>query len=226
MLRKPQRSAKADVFAKRAAQILIETQAVLFRPEDPFTLTSGKKSPTYTDCRKLIGFADERRELMQMGMELLEDEIGLDNIDVIAGGETAGIPYAGFLSTMMHKPMAYIRKKPKGFGRGARIEGMMSENDRVLLVEDMTTDGGSKMSFVDGVRETGAQCNHCFVVFFYDIFEGSLENLQNNGVDMYYLATWYDVLQCAKENNYFAPEQITAVEAFLQDPQKWQAENQ
>ena len=225
MLRKPQRSAKADVFAKRAAQILIETQAVLFRPEDPFTLTSGKKSPTYTDCRKLIGFADERRELMQMGMELLEDEIGLDNIDVVAGGETAGIPYAGFLATMMHKTMAYIRKKPKGFGRGARIEGMMAENDRVLLVEDMTTDGGSKMSFVDGVRETGAKCNHCFVVFFYDIFEGSLENLQNNGVDMYYLATWYDVLQCAKENNYFTTEQITAVEAFLQDPQKWQAEN-
>ena len=226
MLRKPQRSAKADVFAKRTAQILIETQAVLFRPEDPFVLTSGKKSPTYTDCRKLIGFAKERQELMEMAMELLNDSIGLDNIDVVAGGETAGIPYAGFLSTMMKKNMAYIRKKPKGFGRGARIEGNLQDDERTLLVEDLTTDGGSKMSFVEAVREAGGICEHCFVVFFYDIFENSLENLKEQGLQMHYLATWYDVLECAKENQYFTEEQISSVEKFLEAPQTWQEQNQ
>lgn len=225
MLRKPIRSAKADQFAKGTAKILLETQAVLFRPEAPFVLTSGKKSPTYTDCRKLIGFVDQRHQLMQMGVELLQDAMGLDAFDVVAGGETAGIPYAGFLATMMHKNMAYIRKKPKGFGRGARIEGNLKDGDTVLLVEDMATDGGSKMSFVDGIRDAGGVCNHCFVVFFYDIFEGALENLQNQNLTLHYLATWYDILAYVKEHNYFTPAQIDGVEQFLQDPTTWQSQN-
>lgn len=226
MLTPPQnRTEQQTLFAKTTAKILLDTQAVLFQPDNPFTLTSGKKSPTYTDCRKLIGFANERQTLMDMGMDLIESNIGWNTIDVVAGGETAGIPYAGFLSTLAQKNMAYIRKKPKGFGRGARIEGNLQNGDSVLLVEDMATDGGSKMSFVDGVRDAGGVCNHCFVVFFYDIFEGSLQRLADQNLTLHYLATWYDVLQVAREQNYFPPAHIDAVEQFLNDPEKWQAEN-
>ncbi|MGB1361338.1 MAG: orotate phosphoribosyltransferase, partial [Alphaproteobacteria bacterium] len=181
--------------AKTAAQILIDTQAVLFRPEEPFVLTSGKKSPVYVDCRKLIAFPKERQLLMKMGGEILKDAGIADTFDVVAGGETAGIPYSAWIADVLNKPMAYIRKKPKGFGRGARIEGNMQEGDNVLLVEDMTTDGGSKVSFVDGIRDAGAKCEHCFVVFSYGIFPDKIKQLEDEvGLKLHYLATWWDVL--------------------------------
>ena len=109
---------------KSAAKILIDTKSVLFRPEEPFILTSGKKSPVYVDCRKLIAFPEERQILMRMGGELLRNAGVAEDFDVVAGGETAGIPYSAWIADVLHKPMAYIRKKPKGFGRGARIEGL------------------------------------------------------------------------------------------------------
>ena len=97
-------------------------------------------------------------------------EAGFEAFDVIAGGETAGIPFAALLAERLALPMAYVRKKPKGYGRNARIEGPMGEGDRVLLVEDLATDGGSKLSFVEAIRETGATCGHTAVIFSYGIF--------------------------------------------------------
>ena len=216
-----------DEIAKRAAKILIDTESVLFRPENPFTLTSGKKSPVYVDCRKLIAFPDERQSLMRMGGEILKDANLFDSFDVVAGGETAGIPYGAWMADVLHKSMAYIRKKPKGFGRGARIEGNMQEGDTVLLVEDMTTDGGSKVSFVEGIREAGAVCNHCFVVFSYGIFPDAIEKLeQENDLKLHYLATWWDVLEYAKDQSYFKTEDdLKSVEAFLNNPTQWQIDN-
>ena len=212
---------------KIAAQILIDTGAVLFRPEDPFVLTSGKKSPVYVDCRKLIAFPKERQLLMKLGGEILTDAGIANDFDVVAGGETAGIPYSAWIADVLNKPMAYIRKKPKGFGRGARIEGDMQEGDNVLLVEDMTTDGGSKVSFVDGIREAGANCNHCFVVFSYGIFPDKIAELESeHNLKLHYLATWWDVLEYAKETNYFKTEaDFENVKSFLENPDKWQEDN-
>ena len=95
-------------------------------------------------------------------------EMGYEAFDNIAGGETAGIPFAALVAERLALPMTYVRKKPKGYGRNARIEGAMTEGQRVLLVEDLTTDGGSKLSFVDAIRETGATCGHTAVIFYYD----------------------------------------------------------
>ncbi len=213
--------------AKVAAKILIDTKSVLFRPEDPFTLTSGKKSPVYVDCRKLIAFPEQRQTLMRMGGEVLKKAGIADTFDVIAGGETAGIPYSAWIADVLHKPMAYIRKKPKGFGRGARIEGNMQEGDNVLLVEDMTTDGGSKVSFVNGIRDAGAKCHHCFVVFSYGIFPEAIEALEKDAdLKLHYLATWWDVLAYAKEKEYFKTEaDLQSVERFLNNPAQWQEDN-
>ena len=213
--------------AKSAAKILIDTQSVLFCPENPFTLTSGKKSPVYVDCRKLIAFPQERQSLMRMGGEILKSEGLFDSFDVIAGGETAGIPYSAWMADILNKPMAYIRKKPKGFGRGARIEGNMQEGDNVLLVEDMTTDGGSKISFVDGIRDAGASCHHCFVVFSYGIFPNEIAKLESeDGLKLHALATWWDVLAYAKEQSYFATDaDLKSVEVFLDNPTQWQEDN-
>ena len=211
--------------ARITARILIETKSVLFRPEDPFVLTSGRTSPVYIDCRRLIGFPRARGKLMDMGAELIEEAIGFESIDVVAGGETAGIPFASWIADRLMLPMAYVRKQPKGFGRNARIEGLVKEGDRALLVEDLATDGGSKISFVEGLREAGATCAHTFVIFHYGIFPQGVTNLESHGVKLHALATWWDVLSCAEEENYFQPSALGAVREYLNDPKAWSDAN-
>ena len=97
-------------------------------------------------------------------------------------------------------PMQYVRKKPKGFGRNAQIEGLLTEGQRVLLVEDLTTDSRSKINFINALRTAGATVNHCFVLFHYNIFKESVSVLKDIDVDLHALATWWDVLRVAKEN--------------------------
>ena len=184
-------------FAQQAAEILIDIGAVSIRTDAPFTLTSGKKSPVYVDCRRIISFPKERQKLMKMALQVLENTIPFD---AVAGGETAGIPFAAWISELMSLPMIYVRKKPKGFGQNKRIEGLVKPNQNILLVEDLATDGGSKMSFVNAIREAGGNCTTCFVIFHYGIFEKSLEQLKAQNVSLIELATWKDILDVLKES--------------------------
>ncbi|MEM1101172.1 MAG: orotate phosphoribosyltransferase, partial [Pseudomonadota bacterium] len=157
--------ASKEEMARWTARMLLEIGAVNFRPEEPYILASGKPSPSYIDCRKLISFPRIRSTLMDFLVATVMRDAGFEAFDNIAGGETAGIPFAALVAERMALPMTYVRKKPKGYGRGARIEGHMTEGERVLLVEDLTTDGGSKLSFVDAIREAGAECGHTEVIF-------------------------------------------------------------
>ncbi|MCH7935799.1 MAG: orotate phosphoribosyltransferase [Proteobacteria bacterium] len=203
------------------AKLLLDIGAVNFRPEEPYTLTAGWASPVYIDCRRVISFPDARRRIIGLAIEKLETAIGFDNIDAIAGGETAGIPYAAWIAQARYKPMLYVRKKPKGFGRDAQIEGNLEPGQRVLLVEDLATDGGSKVIFVDALREAGAEVSDIFVVFFYGAFPGAGETMAGLGVDLHYLATWNDVLKAAGEGQYFDQDAIDGVRDFLDDPVQW-----
>lgn len=208
--------------AKISAKILLDTKSVLFNAREPFTYTSGKQSPVYVDCRRLISFPAERGQLMDFAADMLR----MTGADYIAGGETAGIPYAAFISDRMELPMLYVRKKPKGFGRMAQIEGCMDENGKeVVLVEDLQTDGGSKELFVNVLREAGAKVHHAFVIFHYGIFKASEENMKKLGINLHCLCTWWDVLDVAREQNYFDEETLGSVEAFLNDPTGWQEAN-
>ncbi len=117
----------------------------------------------------------------------------------MAGGETAGIPFAAWIANRLMLPMQYVRKKPKGFGRNAQIEGEILEGQRVLLVEDLTTDGRSKMTFCNALRQAGAKVDHVFVMFNYDVFPESQRVLKELDVRLHALATWRDVLAVAKD---------------------------
>lgn len=207
--------------ARIAAGILLETQSVLMRPDEPFTLTSGRQSPVYVDCRRLIAFPRARRRLMKMAAALIEERIGFEALDVVAGGETAGIPFAAWLADHLMLPMCYVRKQAKGFGRNARIEGNLAAGQRALLVEDMATDGGSKLSFVEALREAEAECEHTFVIFHYDIFPAGIEKLRDAGVHLHALATWWDVIALAESNGAFDRAGLKTVRAFLEDPEGW-----
>ena len=210
--------------AAASAQILLDTKSVLFNSREPFTFTSGRISPVYVDCRRLISFPKERGILMDFGADILRK--ACPDLGYCAGGETAGIPYAAFMSERLNLPMLYVRKKPKGFGRMAQIEGCMDEEGKkVILVEDLQTDGGSKKVFIDALREAGAVVEHSFVVFHYGILPKSEENNKAMGVKLHALTTWWAVLEMAKELKYFDPETIASVEEFLHAPDKWAEAN-
>ncbi|AXI42785.1 orotate phosphoribosyltransferase [Sulfitobacter sp. SK011] len=208
--------------ARLTARMLLEIKAVHFNAEEPFTLASGLPSPTYIDCRKLISHPRIRATLMDFMTVTVMRNAGFEAFDNIAGGETAGIPFAAMVAERMGLPMTYVRKKPKGYGRNARIEGDMSPGQRVLLVEDLTTDGGSKLSFVDAIRETGATCGHTAVIFYYDIFPQTENTLGDHGVALHHLCTWWDVLAEAKAQGAFDAATLAEVETFLNAPKKWQ----
>ena len=142
--------------ALTTARILLEIKAINFRPEEPYTFTSGWKSPVYIDCRRIIFFPRARNKICDLGVEKINRHIGYETIEAVAGGETAGIPFAAWIADRMAAPMAYVRKKPKGFGRNALIEGDVPEGKRTLLVEDLTTDGQSKIRFAQALRDAGA----------------------------------------------------------------------
>ncbi|MBM1687973.1 orotate phosphoribosyltransferase [Sulfitobacter geojensis] len=212
----------AAEMARLTARMLLEIKAVNFNSKDPFTLSSGLPSPTYVDCRKLISYPRIRSTLMDFLTVTVMRNAGFEAFDNIAGGETAGIPFAALVAERMALPMTYVRKKPKGYGKNARIEGDMTEGQRVLLVEDLTTDGGSKLSFVDAIRETGATCAHTAVIFYYGIFPQTEKTLGDHGVNLHSLCTWWDVLTEAKAQNAFDAATLQEVEAFLNAPKEWQ----
>ncbi|NDE90202.1 MAG: orotate phosphoribosyltransferase [Alphaproteobacteria bacterium] len=209
--------------ARDAAKMLFDIKAVLFNAEKPFTFTSGTISPVYVDCRKIVSYPKERRALMTMGAAQLKEKLGTNAFDMVAGGETAGIPFGAWLSEELDLPMIYVRKKPKGFGRMAQIEGDLKEGARVLLVEDLASEGTSKIKFCEALRNAGAIVEHTFVIFHYGIFPQSIETLKAIGVDLHGLCTWWDALAVAREMNYFDAKTLDAVEAFLKNPNAWSA---
>ena len=121
--------------------------------------------------------------------------------------------------------MQYIRKKPKGFGRDAQIEGVLEEGARVLLVEDLTTDGGSKIKFAEALKLAGADISNTMAVFYYDIFPKTHKRLEQHGLKLHYLATWWDVLAAIKADPAFSDERVAQVEAFLNAPVEWSKAN-
>jgi len=202
------------------ARVLLDIKAVNFRPDEPYVFTSGRVSPVYIDCRKIISFPAERTKVLDLAAAVTREFIGAGKLDAVAGGETAGIPYAAWLAERLNLPMLYVRKQPKGFGRMAQIEGDMPEGSRVLLVEDLATDGGSKLNFIHALKEAGATVTDTLVVFHYGIFPQSTATLAAEGVRLHGLATWRDVLDEARRGDV-----LDKIEGFLADPDGWAAAN-
>ena len=217
----PTRTPRQQAAARTIANILLETKAVNFRPAEPYTLTAGWASPVYIDCRWLISFPRARRTITLLAREEIEQTIGFESLDSVAGGETAEIPYAAWIADALMLPMQYVRKQPKGFGRDAQIEGDLKEGERVLLVEDLTTDGRSKINFCQALRSAGAVVEHVFVVFHYDIFPETKTVMSDMGVTLHALATWWDVLKVAQAGGHFDIGTMDEVEKFLRDPAGW-----
>jgi len=210
-----------QTIAELTARMYLDTGAVRFMTDKPFIFTSGWASPVYNDSRWLISFPHIRSSLMDFAVAAIGRDIGRDQIDAVAGGETAGIAFAAWIADRLGLPMQYVRKKAKGFGLSAQIEGQLIKGQRVLLVEDLATDGKSKVNFIKALREAGGVCEHCLVLFFYDIYPQGKKILGDLGVTLHSLTTWWDVLKVAKTSGKFDPRMLAEVEKFMNDPAGW-----
>ena len=205
--------------SKEIAKILIDIKSVNFSFDNHFTLTSGLKSPVYVDCRRIISYVKEREFIFKKAINYIKN----NNLkyDLLAGGETAGIPYAAFLADKLSRPMIYIRKKPKGFGINKQIEGNFQKNDNTLLIEDLATDGGSKIIFVNALREAGLKVKDIFVIFYYDIFDFASSELSKLDVKIHSLCTWNDIINYIESERVFKDSEILNLKEFLSNPNSW-----
>lgn len=206
--------------SRTVADIFFQIQAVHCNLEQPFTFTSGTVSPMYVDCRKLISFPRERQEVTRLFTRIVEHDIKRENVQVVAGGETAGIPFAAFLADSLDLPMIYVRKQAKSFGRLREIEGQMEEGTKVLLVEDLNFDAKSKLSFCEGIEGNGGIVKHVLVIFDYGIPQAQA-NLESHGLSLHALTNGRDVVELATQRGYFDQQQLKAIKAFLSNPAGW-----
>jgi len=194
---------------------------VLFRPEDPFTFTSGLRSPVYIDCRRLISFPRARKKLMDLAAELISRHAGFESLDAVAGGETAGIPFAAWIADRLSLPMLYVRKQPKGFGRNAQIEGELKDGARVLLVEDLASEGTSKLNFVRAIRQAGGRIDDAFVISTTASSRRSIRASPPRASPSWRSppgGMWRPPPTASAAS---APASTKAVESFLKDPEAW-----
>ena len=207
--------------AETTAQILLDTGCVLFRPHEPFFFSSGWASPVYVDVKRLISYPLARNKLIDLAVRRILETVGYEAFDVIAGGELAGIPFAAMVADRMNLPLVIVRKQAKGYGPGAQIGGRLEPGKRVLMVEDLTTDGRTKSVFCDGLRRAGAEVRHVFVIFKYGIFDYVVRDLDSRGLELFSLADWDDVIRVARARGALDATTLAEIEDYMSDPIAW-----
>jgi orotate phosphoribosyltransferase len=207
------------------ARMLLEAGAIQVSHDRPFMLAAGWASPVYVDCRRLIGEPRVRREATDLAVAYLERCFGNGlPFDAVAGGETAGIPWAAWIAERLGMKLRYVRKRPLGIGRNAQVEGGSVEGLRVLLIDDLATDTGSKVAFARGLRTAGATVTDTMVLFYNRAFPGGGERLTRLGVSLHAVANWTDVLRLDADD-LLLPADRAVIEHFLSDPGGWSGDH-
>ncbi len=201
--------------AEITGQLLWHHQAIAVNEESPFRLASGDLAPLYINCRRLISFPPTR-DLLIGFLHFLCHERNIE-CDCVAGGETAGIPFGAWLAQRLNKPFVYVRKKPKSYGEGRRLEGV--PEGQILLVEDLLTDGGSKVGFIEGIREAGCTVSDCLVLV--DREQNGVEKLQQMGVRVHPLVGLSTCLAVGESMALLSDESLAGVRRYLADPKAW-----
>ena len=207
--------------SKFTAKILIQIGAINFNLLSPFKLSSGFLSPSYIDCRKIIAYPSAFRAVTDMMIDTIKSDMISQPPSYIIGGETAGIPFAAIIAEKMGLPLSYVRKKLKDYGKNKLIEGEVLTGKNSLLVEDLITDGKSKINFVNNIRAHGIQCDLSLVVFKYNIFNDVDTTLKENNIEVHHLTDWEDVYNEMRNMNKFGPDILSEIRRFLDDPITW-----
>jgi len=196
------------------AEILLNLKCINFSPKKQFKLTSGKKSPIYCDCRRLISFPKEMKTITNLAVKKIKSLNNLKKVSNIAGGESAGIPFATLIASKLNLPMTYIRKEKKKFGKNSQIEGVIKPKENVILVEDLMTDGGSKLKFFQALENAKCDTKALFVIFNYGIIEKNFK-FKKKKITLVSLTNWNAVLKVARKKKIINEKDIMIINDFL-----------
>ena len=196
------------------AEILLDLKCINFSPKKQFKLTSGKKSPIYCDCRRLISFPKEMKTITNLAVKKIKSLNNLKKISNIAGGESAGIPFATLIASKLNLPMIYIRKEKKKFGKNSQIEGVIKPKENVILVEDLMTDGGSKLKFFEALENAKCDTKALFVIFNYGIIQKNFK-FKKKKITLISLTNWNTVLKVARKKKIINEKDIMIINDFL-----------
>ena len=205
---------QAEISQKIAADLL-KIHAVFLRPEEPFVWASGIKSPVYCDNRLTLTAPEVRNDVEEALAETIRREY--PQAEVLMGTSTAGIAHAAIVGHIMGLPMGYVRSGQKDHGRQNQIEGRLEKGQKVVVIEDLISTGGSVIEVVEALREAGAEVLGIASIFTYGMKKG-LERLETAGVKNVSLSDFDTIAQVAAEENYIDARDVSRLIAFRNDP--------
>lgn len=207
---------------QKIAQILLEKKAVQLQPKEPFTYSSGMKSPIYCDNRQMLSFPEEREQMAHAIVQLIQEK----NLafDVICGIATGGIGWAAMVATKLNKPMIYVRGKAKEHGKQKRVEGVFEKGQKILIIEDLISTGGSSLSAIGAVREEGGIVDDCIAIFSYNMAKAR-EGFTNATCNLHTLTNFPTLVTEAVALNKINEGEKDIVLGWSQDPHNWAAKH-
>ena len=206
--------------AKEIARDLLKIKAVYLKPEEPFTWASGIKSPIYTDNRVTLAYPETRTLIEDGFVEKIRAEF--PDVEVIAGTATAGIPHGAIIADKMNLPFAYIRSKPKDHGAGNQIEGRVAPGQKMVVIEDLISTGGSVLDAIAAAKREGADVIGAAAIFTYELPKAD-KNFNDAGVKLVTLSNYTELIHLAEQEGYINAEGLALLKRFKEDQENWQA---
>jgi orotate phosphoribosyltransferase len=205
-------------FARQLASDLLEINAVLLRPNEPFVWSSGWRSPIYCDNRKTLNYPDIRSRIAaRFSQHILATAPG---VDVITGTATAGIPHAAIVADRLQKPMAYVRAQAKSHGTGNQIEGGVKKGQTTIVIEDLISTGTSVGTVVDALKIVSAQVVQVLAIFTYG-FDVAFNEFKERNIPTFTLTDYNTLIQVALEKNYIQKADLELLEDWRSRPSTW-----
>ncbi|MBX8936677.1 orotate phosphoribosyltransferase [Enterococcus hulanensis] len=206
------------MIAEQIAKDLLSIEAVSLSPDAPFTWASGLKSPIYCDNRVTMSYPEVRRAIAQGLAAKIKEEF--PNVEVIAGTATAGIPHAAWVAEILDLPMVYIRSKPKDHGQGNQIEGRIKEGQKMVVIEDLISTGGSVLEAAAAAKKEGADVLGVAAIFTYELAKGK-NNFAEANMPLATLTNYSTLIESALKENYINQEQLELLKKWRKDPENW-----
>lgn len=206
------------MISEQIAKDLLSIEAVSLSPDEPFTWASGLKSPIYCDNRVTMSYPAVRRAIAKGLAEKIKQDF--PNVEVIAGTATAGIPHAAWVAELLDLPMVYIRSKPKDHGQGNQIEGRIKEGQKMVVIEDLISTGGSVLEATQAAEKEGADVLGVAAIFTYELAKGK-QNFETANIPLVTLTNYSTLIESALKENYINQEQLELLKKWRQDPENW-----
>ena len=219
-LRREQIARMLEKSRREIAEILLKIKAVTISPDRPYKYTSGILSPIYTDTRLLISYPDKWEYVIDSFVNVIVNEIGIQNVDIVAGIATSGISHAAYLAEELSLPMVYVKSVAEEYGKRSRIEGKIKRGDRVLIIEDLVSTGSSAISAAKTLREAGATVDQCLAIFTYGIAKSKVA-FEHENIKLITLSDLPTLLNIAVKLGYITVMDKEAVLDWSSDPERW-----